>query len=131
VVGIGREAVARHLAQDGGAAGARHLFRLEDQAPAPSPITKPSRVASKGRLAVSGSSFRVDMAFMAPKPATVSGVMVASEPPADHDIDVAALDGSEGFADGVRGGGAGGHGGEVRTLGPVTDGDQARARCRE
>ena len=50
--------------------------------PAPSPMTKPSRVASKGLLAPSGSSFRVDMAFIAANPAIVRGVTAASVPPA-------------------------------------------------
>src|SRR5437899_1839069 len=38
--------------------------------PAPSPHTKPSRPASKGREAFSGSSLRVDIAFIEQKPAT-------------------------------------------------------------
>ncbi len=49
---------------------------------APSPITNPSRPASKGREAVAGSSLRVDMARMmanAPKQSGASGV---STPPA-------------------------------------------------
>src|SRR5207245_1514795 len=50
--------------------------------PAPSPHTKPSRVASKGRMAFVGSSLRVDMAFIEQKPAIVSGMMMASDPPA-------------------------------------------------
>ena len=50
--------------------------------PAPSPITKPSLFLSKGRLASSGSAFRKLNAFMAAKPATASGVIVASHPPA-------------------------------------------------
>ena len=50
--------------------------------PAPSPMTKPSRSASKGRSAFCGSSLRVDSAFMASKPPMPSGVMVASVPPA-------------------------------------------------
>src|SRR3972149_1307911 len=50
--------------------------------PAPSPMTKPSRVASKGREAFSGSSLRVEMAFIAQKPATLSLVIGASVPPA-------------------------------------------------
>ena len=49
--------------------------------PAPSPITKPSRPWSKGRLASVGSSLRVDIAFMLAKPATAMGVMVDSVPP--------------------------------------------------
>ncbi len=50
------------------------------QAP-PSPSTKPSRSLSNGRLAVAGSSFRVDIAFMLGKAAIVSPVIAASEPP--------------------------------------------------
>src|SRR6202030_3472468 len=49
--------------------------------PAPSPTTKPSRCASKGRLACAGSSLRVDSAFMDENPPTPMGVMVASVPP--------------------------------------------------
>ncbi len=49
--------------------------------PAPSPITNPSRPASNGRDAFSGSSFRTDSAFMLLNPATASGVMAASAPP--------------------------------------------------
>ena len=45
-------------------------------------MTKPSRSASKGRLAFSGASFRVERAFMAQKPSTASGVITASVPPA-------------------------------------------------
>src|SRR5712692_3420580 len=50
--------------------------------PPPSPQTKPSRSASKGRDAFVGSSLRVDMAFIWQKPAMVSGRMMASAPPA-------------------------------------------------
>src|SRR6266542_1598123 len=50
--------------------------------PPPSPQTKPSRSASKGREALVGSSLRVDMAFIWQKPAMVSGRMMASAPPA-------------------------------------------------
>ena len=49
--------------------------------PAPSPITKPSRSLSNGRDAFSGSSLRVDSAFMLEKPAIASGVTAASAPP--------------------------------------------------
>ena len=42
---------------------------------APSPITKPSLSASKGREAASGSSLRVDSAWQALKPATLSGIL--------------------------------------------------------
>src|SRR6476660_5451195 len=50
--------------------------------PAPSPITKPSRSLSHGRLARCGSSLRVESARMAAKPPTPIGVIAASEPPA-------------------------------------------------
>ena len=50
--------------------------------PAPSPITKPSRSRSQGRLAFSGSSLRVESARMAANPPTPMGVMAASVPPA-------------------------------------------------
>ena len=50
--------------------------------PAPSPMTKPSRSRSNGRLACSGSSLRVDSARIAAKPPTPIGVIAASEPPA-------------------------------------------------
>mmetsp|Transcript_16115 Transcript_16115/g.40561 ORF Transcript_16115/g.40561 Transcript_16115/m.40561 type:complete len:319 (-) Transcript_16115:252-1208(-) len=51
--------------------------------PAPSPMTKPDRSASKGRLAVCGESLAVvHMARMLVKPAKPSGVTAASVPPA-------------------------------------------------
>ena len=50
--------------------------------PAPSPMTKPSRSLSNGRLAFSGSSLRVESARIAAKPPTPIGVIAASEPPA-------------------------------------------------
>ena len=46
---------------------------------APSPITKPSRSLSNGRLAVFGSSFRSDSAFMFAKLASASGVIPLAE----------------------------------------------------
>ena len=51
------------------------------RAAAPSPMTKPSRPASKGREAFSGSSLRVDRAFMAAKAAIPTRVTAASLPP--------------------------------------------------
>src|SRR3546814_11945679 len=50
--------------------------------PAPSPMTKPSRPSSHGRDAFSGSSLRVDRAFIAQKPPTDVGVVAYSAPPA-------------------------------------------------
>jgi hypothetical protein len=49
--------------------------------PAPSPSTKPSRSLSHGRLAVAGSSLRVDKAFAEAKAADGEGETVDSAPP--------------------------------------------------
>ena len=49
--------------------------------PAPSPITKPSRSLSNGRLAVAGSSLRNDRALALANPATPKGVIADSAPP--------------------------------------------------
>src|SRR5690606_21128453 len=46
------------------------------------PMTKPSRSTSQGREAFSGSSLRVDSAFMAQKPPSEVGVVANSAPPA-------------------------------------------------
>ena len=50
-------------------------------AAAPSPITKPSRLLSNGRLAVMKSSFLSLNAFMFVKPPTEGSFTLASEPP--------------------------------------------------
>src|SRR5580765_5254559 len=50
--------------------------------PDPSPMTKPSRSLSNGRLAFCGASLRVDRARIAPNPPTPIGVIAASDPPA-------------------------------------------------
>ncbi len=60
--------------------------------PAPSPMTKPSRVASNGRDAVAGESFRSESAFMFANPPIDIGVTAASDPPAMHDVGIAVLD---------------------------------------
>ena len=44
-------------------------------------MTKPSRLMSQGREARSGSSLRMERAFMLPKPERPQGRMEASEPP--------------------------------------------------
>ncbi len=49
---------------------------------APSPMTKPARVASKGRIASVGSTSSATSPRMAQKPARMSGVIAASVPPA-------------------------------------------------
>ena len=54
--------------------------------PAPSPITKPSRSASKGREAVSGESLRVDSAFIAQNPPTARGRDHPLAAAGDHDV---------------------------------------------
>src|SRR4051812_49654687 len=51
-------------------------------APPPSASTKPSRSLSHGRLALAGSSLRVDSAFACPKPPRPQGVVAISPPPA-------------------------------------------------
>ncbi len=89
--------------------------------PAPSPMMKPSRSLSNGRLARDGSSLRVDSARIEPKPPTLIGVIAASEPPAIIAIGVAAADDLERLADGVRRRRAGGAGGQVRSLGAEAD----------
>jgi len=50
--------------------------------PEPSPSTKPSRSLSQGRLAVAGSSLRVESARAEAKPPTARIVTVDSVPPA-------------------------------------------------
>ncbi len=49
---------------------------------APSPNTNPSRSRSNGRLARSGSSLRRDSGPMLDRPASMTGAIPASEPPA-------------------------------------------------
>ncbi len=49
--------------------------------PAPSDMTKPSRLASNGLLAVCGVSLEEDIAFIEQKPAKAVGVKGASLPP--------------------------------------------------
>ncbi len=49
--------------------------------PEPSPTTNPSRSASQGREAFSGSSLRCESARMAANPPIPMGVMHASAPP--------------------------------------------------
>ena len=57
-------------------------YSSRTRTPAPSPSTKPSRSLSHGRLAVAGSSLRVDSARAAQKPPMPSGETVDSAPPA-------------------------------------------------
>jgi len=66
------------------------------KAPAPSPITNPSRLFVKGREALSGSSLRVDMAREALNPPTARTVIVASDFPGEGSS-MAAFDPFRGF----------------------------------
>src|SRR5213592_846861 len=81
-MGVGRGPVAHQLGDDRRPARLGALPLLEDYDGVPSPITKPSRSLSNGRLAVLGSSLRSDNAFMFAKLASASGVIAASDPPA-------------------------------------------------
>ena len=94
--------------------------------PAPSPITKPSRSRSNGRLARSGV---VVAGREGPHGAEAAdgerrdrGLGAAG----DHDVRVAVLDGPHGLADGVSARRAGRHRGPVRPLGAEEDADLAR-----
>ena len=88
-------------------------------------MMKPSRSRSKGRLAVSGSSLRVDSARIAANPPTPIGVIADFGAAGDHHVGAAAADDLERVADGVRRGGAGGAGRRVRSLGAEADGHLA------
>ena len=81
MVGVAAHPESRQLSVDAGAALDRMFVLFEHQHPAPSPSTKPSRPVSQGRLAVAGSSFRVDRALADAKPPIASGVTVDSAPP--------------------------------------------------
>ena len=80
---VGGQAVADDLGVDARAArGARPRSSSRMTMPAPSPMTKPSRSLSNGRLALFGSSLRVESARIAANPPTPIGVIAASDPPA-------------------------------------------------
>jgi hypothetical protein len=55
-------------------------------------MTKPSRSDEKGRLAPAGSSLRVDIAFIAEKPAKVIGRDRRLGATRHHDVGVAVAD---------------------------------------
>ena len=94
-------------------------------------MTKPSRVASNGRDAVSGDSLRSDSAFMLAKPPIAIGVTVASEPPVIIDVGVAVLDRAKGVADRVGARGAGRDRRVVRSLRVEAHGDTSPAAMSE
>ena len=80
-------------------------------------MTNPSRSASKGRLARSGSLFPVERAFMALNPPTPVTQMHDSVPAGDHGVGIAALDPLESVADGMGARGAGRNHADVGALG--------------
>ena len=82
--------------------------------PAPSPMTKPARVASNGREARGGCSSSAARPRIAQKPARISGCMQASVAAGEHRVGVAAPDDLGSLADRVRAGRAGGDGRVVR-----------------
>ena len=78
-----RVAVARELGVDARAAPARRLpIPRARGSPAPSPSTKPLRVASNGRLARSGVSLSGDTAYSRQNPPRPTGLIIESKPPA-------------------------------------------------
>ncbi len=76
--------------------------------PAPSPRMNPSRSRSKGRLARSGSSLRVESAVRQDEAGHAEGMDHAVRAAGEDDVGIAAADQLEGLADGLRAGGAGG-----------------------
>ena len=89
---------------------------------------------SHGRLAVAGSSLRVENARDAQKPPMPSGEIGGLRSAGDHDVGVAVLDEPRRLADAVVGGRARADGAEVRALVAVVDrhetGDHVDDRAR-
>ena len=101
VVGIAGHAIAHNFSVDGAPAAEGMLQVLpEIKMPQPSPITKPSRSLSKGRLAWAGSSFRVERA-RAPQTRQRQGRHRSFGAAADHGLGIAVLHQPEGIADGI------------------------------
>ena len=84
--------------------------------PAPSPITKPSRVASNGRDAVSGTVVALGERLHVGEAADRHRRDGRFGAAGDHDVGVAVLDRAERVADRVRARRAGRDGGVVRAL---------------
>ena len=95
--------------------------------PAPSPITKPSRLTSKGWEAPCGSSLWVLRARAAANPDTPTGLIGASLPPANMTSAAPSRMRRAGVADGVGGRGAGRAGRAERALGAELERDVRRA----
>ena len=90
------------------AARLRVLQRLDDEDAAPSDETKPSRFASKGRLAVCGGSLlrRERLHDLERREAELGEAGLGAA--GDHHVGAAGADHLERLAHGVAGGGAGG-----------------------
>ena len=108
-------------------AGGRGASVSRMSAPAPSPMTKPSRARSKGREARSGASLKdVDSARSDAKPAKARGVMLASVPTTMTASACPARSTPRRDADRVGARGARGRHRQVGALGAVGQGQQAR-----
>ena len=94
--------------------------------PEPSDMTNPSRSFSKGRLARSGSSLRVDRAFMAANPPSPSGGGGRLGAAGDDGVLPAFPNQVERLSQGVVARSARGGGGPVDPFQAVADGDLAR-----
>ena len=127
VVRVGAHAVARELAVDARAARlARARTPRARACRRPRPARSRRAPTSHGRLAVAGSSLRVDSARAAQKPPTPSGDTVASAPPAIITSASPYSMSRAGFADAMVGGRARRHDREVRALEAVHDRKLAR-----
>ena len=105
VVGVVRRAVADHLGVDRGRrAPAPPPAPPARARAAPSPITKPARVASNGREARGGFSSSAASPRIAQNPARISGVTAASAPAGEDGVGIAAADDLRCLADRGRAG---------------------------
>ncbi len=126
--GVGRRAVADDLAVESWRLGALACSSSSSTSmPAPSPRMKPSRSRSNGRLALVGSSLRVDSAVSRLKPVTPNGWIMLCVPPESITSASPRRIISVGFADRLRAGRAGGEAVGVRPLG-AEDAGQVRRR---
>ncbi len=94
-------------------------------------MTKPSRPASKGRLALAGSSFRVDIARMMANAPKQSGASGASAAAGEHDVGIVPGDRAEAIADGDGARGAAHPVGGVRAGDAELDGQVAAGGAGE
>ena len=124
-------AVAGDLAVDPRAARDGPVVRARARGtPAPSPITKPSRSASNGRDACSGSSLRLLSAPMRANAATAGAMMRASVPPAITTSTVSSRISRVPSPIALALGGARGGDAEHRAVPPEVDADEPGGRVR-